>query len=196
MKLTGIDISHWNKPDTLDANYKNNDFVIMKASEGKNFRDSALIENYEKAKLYGYYIGFYHFARPDLGNRAETEARHFLETIPKREDILLALDVEGKALSLNYIDMWAYDWMEYVEAHTGIKPLLYVSQSETKKFKQVCKTNHGLWVARYRPKILGYGDVKPWKFAAIWQYTNNPIDKNIFYGNEHQLQKYMRGENK
>lgn len=192
MTLTGIDISHWNKPDILDKNIQN-DFVIMKASEGNSFRDSMMRTHYEKAKFYGYFIGFYHFARPDLGNKASTEARNFIETIPERNNVLLALDIEGNALKVKNIDEWAYDWMQYVEAHTSIKPLLYCSQSQTNKFNMVYKNNNGLWVARYRPKILGYGKVSPWKFAAIWQYTSEPIDKNIFFGNEHQLLKYMKG---
>lgn len=188
--IKGIDISHWNKKDTIDKYCTDHDFIIMKATEGKNFKDDALEEHYRKSKWYGLLRGYYHFARPDLGNSAEAEARNYLETIPEKQ-ALHALDVEGMAVMMDDIDSWSERWMKYVEAHTGIKPVLYTSQSQVYKFNRVCSNNNGLWVARYN---LFVGSIKPWKHWAIWQYTSNPIDKNKFNGNINQFMRYQGKE--
>lgn len=194
MKLQGIDISHWNNPDTIEKYVgKGIDFIIMKATEGKNHVDRQLNLHNIKCEYYGVHKGFYHFARPDLGNGAADEARNFLGQIHDKGKAIYALDVEGDALKVPNIDEWCLAWLNMVENHTGVKPLIYCSQSQTKKFPKCAANNNGLWVARYN---LTIGSVKPWKFAAIWQYTSIPLDKNIFYGNEQQFLKYAKGGNK
>lgn len=188
--LKGFDVSHWNKKDTIDK-YSDHDFVIMKATEGKTFVDPDLNKHYEKAKWYGLLRGYYHFARPDLGNSAEDEAKNYLLNVPEREGALHALDVEGMAVMMDNIDTWSLRWLNYVEAHTGNKPLLYTSQSNLNKFKKVAENGNGLWVARYNVFL---GSIKPWKIWAIWQHTSTPLDKNKFNGNIHQFLKYQGKE--
>lgn len=192
MKLKGIDISHWNKSDTIEKYLHDTDFVIMKATEGKSWKDTGLENHNNKCDFYGLLKGFYHFARPDLGNSATDEAYNFINQVSNKGNAIHALDIEGTALHVKNIDDWALKWLETVEAHTKRKPLLYASQSELWRFPKVAASNYGLWAARYN---IFLGKVKPWKFAAIWQYTSNPIDKNYFYGNKQQYLKYAKGEN-
>lgn len=192
MKLKGIDISHHNAKDTIEKNIHNTDFVIMKTTEGKTWVDPALELHNQKCDYYGILKGFYHFARPDLGNSPAEEARNFKYQVSDKGDSILALDIEGAALHVKNIDEWALEWLELVEATTKRKPLLYASRSELWRFPKVAANNNGLWVARYN---LYLGKVKPWKFAAMWQYSSNPIDKNYFYGTENQFLKYAKGAN-
>lgn len=192
MELKGIDISHWNQKDTIDKYVgKHTDFIIMKATEGKTHVDIKLEYHNQKCDYYGVFKGFYHFARPDLGNTPAQEAHNFLTNIQNKGQALYALDIEGQAILVKNIDKWALEWLDHVKKHTGVKPLIYCSQSQTQKFQECAKENYGLWVARYGKKI---GSIWPWKFAAIWQHTSTPIDKNIFFGNENQLLKYMKGD--
>lgn len=192
MKLKGIDISHHNAKDTIEKNIHKTDFIIMKATEGRTWVDPALEMHNNKCDFYGLLKGFYHFARPDLGNSAADEARNFLYQVSDKGDSILALDVEGKALKLWDIGNWALEWCQIVENHTGRKPLIYCSQSETMKFVSCARNDYGLWAARYNFYL---GSIKPWKFAAMWQYSSNPIDKNYFFGTEHQFLKYAKGAN-
>lgn len=194
-KLVGIDVSHHNSKmaDLHDINAF--DFVIMKASEGKSYRDRSypvwlahLNDNTLK--------GAYHFCRADLGNSPIEEALNFLSMIEYSLDgmTLLALDIEAKALSVKNIDEWALVFCEFIYNNTGIKPLIYCSESETKRFKKCAEWGCGLWVAKWSnnsPK-----DIKPFKFWAIWQSTNNYVvsrvrcDYDLFNGTREQYLKY------
>lgn len=188
-QIEGIDISHWNNIDVIPK--YNPSFVMMKLSEGKTFVDSRYKSHREICNVLSIPYGYYHYARAEK-NDAKTEAEFFVSQIPK-EDLdtcVLALDYEGKALSLKDVDTWALRFMVRVEQLTGKKPLLYCSQSVVKRFPQVAANGFGLWVARYRSKLLGAGDIKPFKFAAIWQYTSSPIDRDVFYGSVEQFKKY------
>ena len=188
-KIEGIDVSHWNSADAI-TDYKPQ-FAMIKLTEGLTFVDDFASTHRQNAKTMGIPYGYYHYARAER-NAPMDEARHFVRHIP-HDDLnhaVLALDFEGKGLSIKDVDEWAETFCKEVEILTGKKPLLYCSQSVVKRFPKTCAGGFGLWVARYRNKLLGAGDIKPWKFCAIWQYTSKGIDRNIFYGTVRQFRKY------
>lgn len=188
-RIEGIDVSHWNPLETIAENLP--EFVFIKLTEGRTYRDNMALRHVEQAHAHHAAIGFYHYARAEK-NDAVSEAEFFVSNIPESElnTCVLALDYEGKALSLKDVDTWALIFCKRVEELTGKKPLLYCAQSTVKRFPQVAAHGFGLWVARYRNKLLGYGDIRPWKFAALWQYTSKGVDRNIFYGTRKQFLKY------
>ena len=198
--LNGIDISHHNfyMKDIHDLNQK--DFVIMKATEGIRFRDNKM-PLYMKVLSDQMLYGFYHFARPDLGNNPEDEAANFLKYVkPYLTDrCLLALDVEAGALAVKDIDKWCAIFMQVCDLETGKLPLLYCSQDECKRFKAVAALGCGLWVAKWGKKPTEK-QIKPWDFWAIWQYTDSDIfsgqrvDCDKFNGSYDQFLKYCKGE--
>lgn len=182
-QLQGCDISHHNKYSLPD--FSKQDFIIMKASEGKTYVDpmmDAYIDKLKKDQLYG----FYHFARPER-NRAKDEAMHFINTIGKDgENAMLVLDWE--ALAVRQPIEWALEWCNYVEKEYGKKPLIYCSSWYTKKIKLLLDNNIGLWVAHYtkqdKPTVYTY------PYWAMWQYTSSPYDKDIFNGTRKQFEAY------
>lgn len=195
MKLKGIDISHWNNEKVITESKP--DFVIMKASEGKTYKDPMLDNFYNifhgsadgKPDI-GLY-GFYHYAHPENNSPME-EAAHFIDLVGHHAGhCIYALDWEGKAL---YEDLdWAGRWLWAVYAQTGVKPLIYCSSSTTKnpKMKKICKDDFGLWVAHYgveKPKYYSHQQ------CAMWQYTSSPVDTNIFYGDRLQFKKYCASD--
>lgn len=194
--LQGIDISHHNQNMKNLQDLNSLDFVIMKATEGIRFKDPAL-QRFCGALNKDHLRGFYHFARPDLGNDPEDEALHFLKTVhPYLNGLsVLALDVEAGALNVKNIDMWCSMWMQIVEIETGILPMIYTSISETKKFSGVADLGCGLWAAKWGKKPTAK-QLEPWKFYAIWQYTSSGsfsgvrVDEDIFNGNRDQFIKY------
>ena len=192
--LKGLDLSHHNKNMKNLADINSYDFVILKASEGKSYKDpfckkwlSYLTANSLK--------GFYHFARPECGNSPEAEATNFLNAISGvKKPFVIALDVEAGALGFKKLDDWTFKWCDIVYKKTGIKPLIYCSEAETIRFKKCANYSCGLWVAKWgvnKPK-----SIKPWEFWAFWQYTNNGVcsavrvDENYFNGNKVQFLKY------
>lgn len=189
--LKGIDISHHNKYQIFPKNGKpqlvlsKHDFIIMKATEGKTYVDSCLDEYLQQLapdQLYG----FYHFARPER-NRANDEAKHFCDTIGRYgESAILVLDWEAQAVSQPI--EWALEWMQYVEKVYGKKPLIYCSSWYTKKLKPLLENNNGLWVAHYTNKKQP--TVYTYPTFALWQYSSEPYDKDVFNGTRKQWLKY------
>lgn len=200
--IKGLDISHHNKNMKDPEAILNYDFIIMKASEGRCFRDPHLdkymdiLRDPEKKKWP--LIGFYHFARPDLGNSPEAEAEQFLISIRTytRFKPLVALDVEGGALFwADDLDEWCLSWCKHVYEHLGYKPLIYCSAAETRRFKKCTKWGCGLWVAKWGNKPTKK-EISPWDVWAIWQYTSSGIcsavrvDEDYFNGSKEQFLKY------
>lgn len=198
--LNGIDISHhnFNMQNLNDLNML--DFVIMKATEGIRFRDNKMpiyMNALKKDMLYG----FYHFARPDLGNDPEDEAEHFVSYIRKylTNRSLLALDVEAGALSVKKLDAWCSTWAQVVDIETGILPLIYISTSQTKKLPATAALGCGLWAAKWGKKPT-QKQIEPWSFWALWQHTNScpfsglRVDADQFNGTREQYMKYCLPE--
>ena len=197
--LSGIDISHHNckmKDPNVICNY---DFVILKASEGKGYKDTYLhnymdiITSSDKKPL----IGFYHFARPEINCNPWDEANNFIEAVKfyLQYNPILALDVEARALTVPFLDDWCVDFCTIVYQETGIKPLIYCSASETMRFKKCAAFGSGLWVAKWSDRI-SKKDIKPWDFWAIWQNSASYIlsgvrvDTDVFNGTRKQFLKY------
>ena len=192
--LRGLDVSHHNKNMKNLADINSYDFIIIKASEGRSYKD-----NFRKSWLY--YLsanslkGFYHFARPEAGNTPEQEARNFLDSIKGVSyPFIVALDVEAGALNYKKLDEWCLEWCKYVDGVLGYKPLIYCSLAETHRFKKCAEWGCGLWVAKWdkdKPRTI-----QPWDFWAIWQYTNSGtcsavrVDEDYFNGDREQFLKY------
>lgn len=182
-KLKGIDISHHNKYAIPD--FAKQDFIIMKATEGVTYKDPMMDEYIARLKTDQLY-GFYHFARPER-NRAKAEAANFCNTIGTYgEEAMLVLDWEAQAVTQPI--EWALEWCKEVEKIYGKKPLIYCSSWYTKRIKLLLDNDIGLWVAHYtkkdKPTIYTY---PTW---AMWQYTSEPYDKDIFNGTAMQFRKY------
>lgn len=198
--LNGIDISHHNSNMVNPHDLNLMDFVIMKATEGVRFRDPKMayyMRILDDQRLYG----FYHFARPDLGNDPEAEAEHFVNTVmPYISDrSILALDVEAGALSVPNLDSWCATWAQIVDILTGILPMIYISTSETKKLPACAALGCGLWAAKWGPKPTKK-QCEPWPFWAIWQFTSSGnfsgvrCDLDVFNGTREQYTKYCKPE--
>lgn len=196
--LNGIDISHhnFNMQSLNDLNVL--DFVILKATEGVRFRDPKM-RTYLKFLRPDMLYGFYHFARPDLGNDPEEEAQHFVNFVKPfiSERSILALDVEASALNVKDLDEWCAVWVQCVDVLTGILPLIYCSISETKRFPATAALGCGLWAAKWGNKPTKK-QVEPWPFYAIWQHTNECpfsgilVDADQFNGEREQWLKYCK----
>lgn len=194
--LKGIDISRYQK--NLDKNYiLLQDFVIMKATEGKSYKDPMLDEFYNLIhgsddgkpdinKLYG----FYHYARPELYDPI-IEAKNFIKRVGHHAgNALFCLDWEGKAWDCDI--EWALEWLEYIKNETGVKPLIYCSGSNTNRLKIISKKDYGLWVAHWG---INKPTIGPWPVWALWQYNvdrNINVDLDYFNGNKDQFKKYCR----
>lgn len=181
--LKGIDISEWQ--NISPTAYKNYDFVVIKATEGKTYDDPSMASHAQNALNNGQLIGFYHYARPE-NNTPEEEAEHFLRIVkPYIGKAILALDYEGKALK--YGSAWAVKWLDLVFEQTGVRPLLYVQGGQVRNYKEVMEGNYGLWVAHWG---VDSPTIAPWSFYAMWQYRGDPLDLDLFNGDRKAWEAY------
>lgn len=199
MTLKGIDVSKWQgdiRVDQLDS-----DFVICKATEGYGYVDPQCDNNYQEAVSANKLRGVYHFARPDLNpNGAIDEANWFVDNcLGYIGDAILILDWESSA---SWNTWWAKQWLDHVYSRTGVKPLIYMSQSveNGNDWSAVVAGDYGLWIAKYLDYEIDYnydmsnaGNVPTtnyWPFYAMWQWTSvgrlngysGNLDCGIFYG--------------
>ncbi len=199
--LVGQDVSKY-QGDINWETYKNNtNFCIIKASEGTGYTDPKFSRNQSEARRCGVPLGYYHFARPDLGNSAEAEVNWFLKVVGEiRENELLCLDFEpnwaGDAVG------WCKTFLDTLAGKlNGYRALIYLNQSQTKGFnwKPVVDAGNGLWIAAYTYDPYKNDFAKGvWPFAAMQQWSNQQqvpgiaggVDANVFFGDLATYNKY------
>lgn len=185
------------------------DFVICKSTEGLKFVDKFCDKFMVIAQGAGKQVGFYHFARPEW-NSAKAEADFFLrQTKGYFGKGIPVLDWESSGKS-NV--KWAKEWLDYIYDKTGVKPVIYMSESVVNAFnwKAVADTGYGLWVARYRDYNIDRNYdmstcgkkpvVKWWSFYMMWQWTSvgrldgysGNLDCDVFYGDGNAWDAYVR----
>lgn len=204
MALKGIDISKWQTG--IDLSKVDCEFVIVKATEGIGYVDRKCDSFYQQAKRLGKKLGFYHFARPR--NDAVREAQYFYNNTKNYfGEAIPILDWEAE----NKSDVaWAKRWLDEVYRLSGVKPLIYMSESVANAYNwsSVANADYGLWVAKYRDNNPDYNynmanagtrpRVKWWKFYCMWQWTSTGrlngysgnLDCNVFYGDGTTWDKY------
>jgi GH25 family lysozyme M1 (1,4-beta-N-acetylmuramidase)/LysM repeat protein len=198
MALNGIDISNWQRG--IDLSKVPCDFVIAKATEGIGYVDKTCDGFIQQALKLGKKIGFYHFARPTANNDPIREADYFYNNCKgyfSKGIPILDWEAENK-----HNVAWAKAWLDRVYQRSGVKPVIYMSESVVNGYNwsSVANADYGLWVAKYRDNNQDYNynmtnagtrpRVKWWEFYCMWQWTssgrlngyNGNLDCNVFYG--------------
>lgn len=207
--LKGIDISGWQAG--LDAGKIAADFVIIKATEGVGYVNDWCDRHYQQALAAGKKLGVYHFAR-NGSNDAIAEAEFFLKNIQGYiKKAVLVLDWEDGGHMHDVA--WAKRWLDHVYNKTGVKPMIYMSESvvNSHDWSSVAGADYGLWVAKYRDNAADFNynmelagnvpSVRYWKGYAMWQWTSSGrldgwggnLDCNEFYGDKAAWDKYAGG---
>ena len=189
MTLHGIDVSSYQTG--IDLTRVPGDVVIVKATEGRGYRNPAMAAQVASAMAAGKRLGLYHFV--SAGNTPAEEADNFLGTVVQLDDFVPVLDFEPADRSRV---TWAAEWLNLVEAALGVRPWIYMDSSTAGRDDWgAVRASTPLWVARYpsSQRVDGYsppGDyrVAGWQTVG-WQYTENGflpgwsdrLDLNAFY---------------
>ena len=196
MALYGTDQSKWQSNSVTEG-----DFIIVKATEGLGYVDPTCDIKYQMNKKAGKLRAFYHFARPDLGNSAQAEAKFFVDNCKNYfGDAIPVLDWERSVSNVG----WAKAFLDEVFRLTGVRPWIYMSASVVNGYDwSSVASDYGLWIAGYPAKYNVKNPPKPgakelpykigkWKFAVAWQYSSSAgtLDRNIFYGDATAWNKY------
>lgn len=189
--LRGIDISNWQRGINLDAVPA--DFVIVKVTEGNYYISPDWMRQYQQAVGGNKKVGLYHYSN---GGDVVTEAEFFLKSAGKAiENSMIVLDWEGEnnpSFGVNDFN-WCNHWCDYIWQKTGVKPILYISQSVQSRFT-TRNFRFEYWIAQYASmNPTSYQDT-PWNEGQypclIRQYSSagrlagydGSLDLNKFYG--------------
>lgn len=205
MTMNGIDVSNWQAGINLEAVPA--DFVIMKATQGRNYVSPDCDRQYQQAKRAGRQLGVYHYVD---GSGATAEADYFVDNIKGYVgDAVLAIDWEQEQNNAwgNY--GYLKELVRRVIARTGVKPLLYSMQSIYSDIAAVAKElDCGLWIAQYADMNQTGYQAHPWNegsyACAIRQYSSagnlngydGNLDLNIAYMDKDAWLRYAKARGK
>lgn len=196
--IHGIDVSHyqgdidWEKlADNKEARFPLH-FIFMKATEGGDHGDDTFSQNFGQARKHGFIRGAYHYFIPKTD--ARKQADFFIRTVQlAKGDLPPVLDVEttGKK-SDKELKTAVKTWLDRVEAHYGVKPILYTSYKfKLRYLSDSIFSNYPYWIAHYYVDSVKYEN--KWHF---WQHTDvgnvpgieKEVDLNVFNGTLEELQ--------
>ncbi|OYQ32128.1 glycoside hydrolase [Flavobacterium cyanobacteriorum] len=195
-KVFGIDVSHYQGEIDWDSVHKgSNDFplkfIFIRATAGKNSLDRRFKTNWQKAREYGFLCGAYHYYRPN--ENSVQQADNFIKNVTlKKGDLPPVLDIEQipSKQSIDSLKSGLKRWLDKVERHYGMKPVIYSGESFYTDFLREEFKGYDLWIANYS---FFDDEIRPeWLF---WQFTDRAVikgikgdvDVNIFNGSQHQL---------
>lgn len=210
MGLNFIDIaSHQAGMDlaTMFAENPSLDGVIIKAGSGTGYTNPYFKGWADWLHDNGKMLGAYHYCRETTTRpgTAKAEAEHFYSLVkPYIGSIVTAADFErDNSDALVQGTGWLKDFLDAFYQLSGVKPLVYCSQSITQSynFKEIAAAGYKLWMAQYanNKTVYGFqdnpwqsGSVAPFAGYAIHQYTsqgylngfNRNLDFDKFYGSK------------
>ncbi len=195
-KSIGLDVSEyqgkirWTYVDTLEKKYPLH-FVFIRATVGKDRKDRQFNKNWLGAKENKMIRGAYHYYRPNENSMEQAEL--FIKTVTlQKGDLPPVLDIEKlpKNQSIENLKLGLKRWLNAVESHYGVKPIIYTGERYYDDFLKEEFSDYLFWIANYnfyREEIA-----EDWLF---WQFTEKAsvpgikgnVDINIYNGDLQQL---------
>lgn len=170
-------------------------FIYIKSTEGVSIRNRYYASDYAQSRKHGYRTGSYHFFSPKT--RAQDQAAYFIRNTYYNEgDLPPVLDVEplpsevAKMGGAGAMLQRVRTWLDAVERHYKVRPILYVSQKFVNTYLQDGSANATYIRDNYHFWIAQYGKYKPHVQLLFWQLSSDgrvtgirfPVDINIFNG--------------
>lgn len=196
-KVIGIDVSEfqgkvkWDEVEVLDEKYPVK-FVFVRATAGNDRVDRQFKKNWEGAKEHKIIRGAYHYYRPN--ENSIEQANLFIKTVKlQKGDLPPVLDIERlpKNQPLDSLKKGLKRWLNKVEAHYQVRPIIYTGESYYDDFLKEEFGQYLFWIANYNFYREKMED--DWLF---WQFTEKAslpgikrrVDVNIYNGDLQQLQ--------
>lgn len=175
MTIKVLDVSNY-QPTVTWASVKSSGVaaVYAKATEGTTWSDSTFTSHIQGAQSVGLSAGAYHFARPE-SNDPTDEAKHFVAALQQTPtDLMPALDLESPTsagvLTGAQVVAWVRTFVNYVQAQTGHKVMLYTGAWYANMFDLSGLGDIPLWVSAYG--VSAPSQFADWTSYLMWQYTD------------------------
>jgi len=190
-KVFGFDVSqyqgtiNWSEINKIEDTFKLH-FVFVRATAGKDKVDNTFKENWKQAKKHQFIRGAYHYYRPN--ENSIVQAENFINTVTLEPgDFPPVLDIEQlpKKQSLDSLKVGLKRWLDKVEKHYKVKPIIYSGESYYKDFLKKEFSEYPFWIANYN-----FWRNQPDSHWLLWQFTekaqisgiNGTVDVNVFNG--------------
>lgn len=175
-KCDGVDVSHYNSVKDFKDNLESIQFIIAKATEGSDIKDSKFKEYRSYAYKHGLKFGAYHFLTKESSIKNQFE--HYKNVVGKKIDIIPCVDIEktgGKHWSKVEARKAIKEWSELCMAYYGKYPIVYCNDFY-RLFYFYDMPNY-FWITNWH--------FRPFAKCVIHQYSNNDetIDYNYLHTN-------------
>ena len=199
-KSFGIDISeyqdriNWNDVKEIEGDFPI-EFIFIRATVGNDRRDYKFKKYWSKAKEKKFIRGAYHYYRPN--ENSIEQANNFIKNVKlNKGDFPPVLDIEKlpAAQSIDRLKVGLQRWLDAIENHYGVKPIIYSSESYYTDFLKDDFSDYPFWIANY---TAFYSDIDDdW---SAWQISENGkvngikgrVDINIYNGNSLDLKELL-----
>lgn len=202
--LHGIDVSHYQDIidwDKLIAVNTEGDtihfrFVFIKATQGLWLEDDMFDEYWEDARDHGMVRGAYHYFLPD--RNPKIQAKNFISSVKlEKGDLPPVVDIEEtRGKTVQEIDTALRQFLNLIEAHYGVKPIIYSNINFIEDYLQEQFPDYPFWIAHYYRDELAVDETINWVF---WQHSdkadllgiNGKTDANVFNGGDDAFRKLL-----
>jgi lysozyme len=196
--LKGIDVSSyqqtvdWTKVKTAGIS-----FAFARVSDGTSSIDGKFAANWPAMKAAGIVRGAYQYFRPSKD--ATEQVNLFIQKVDaagglEPGDLPPVLDLETTSgLSASVVVAKAKEWLAKIEAHYGVKPIIYTGNNMS-AVTGTHFSSHLLWVPNYTTSCPSLPS--GWTDWAFWQHSDKgsvngvptAVDTNFFNGTVADLQ--------
>lgn len=186
----GIDVSRHQRDINWEevARNTNIQFVYIKATEGRTYKDPKYDRNIREARRHGLKVGSYCYFRTT--SSAHDQFNKFKNTARREEqDLIPLVDVEErKNWSRSQFQDSLRVFINLVRAHYGKAPMIYSVNSFYNRNCAPEFNNYHLMIGRYNNDINRPPSIKGRGTYTIWQYSESgrirgierPVDLNRF----------------
>lgn len=194
--VAGIDISAHNG-DSIDFEAVRADsveFVLIKATEGADFKDRNFLRNLREARRAGLKVGAYHFYRFDRSGY--TQALNFLNSVRGRElDLPLVIDIEEWTNPKEYQTGGILKNLDRMISHLtarGYRVMLYTNKDGYERFIRGRFDSYPVWISSFTEPDE---DIE-WD---LWQHSHrgsvdgvdSKVDLNRFKGSYSEWEEWL-----
>lgn len=169
-QLQGIDVSHYQGRIDWQKVARSGEvsYVYVKATEGATLVDETYRQNLLNARRAGLYVGVYHFYRPTV--TPQLQLLNFTQNVNLLDmDLIPIIDIEHRGRApLETFRAQLRQFLNAVEQHYGVRPILYTSRDFYNKYLAGPFTNYMYMIARYHTDIPVLCDNAAF---VLWQYS-------------------------
>jgi lysozyme len=200
--IHGIDVSYaqgkidWQKVKNMEEDSVHISFAFIKATEGVLTVDPYFQRNWREAPKAGIICGAYHYFKPSKSGK--WQAKFFMQTVKvEKGDLPVVADVEElNGVTPAKMRQELKDFLSYVQAKTGVKPIIYSGISFYQDYLSGYFDGYTLWIAHYHQPELKISSQTNWQFwqhsdAATINGINHTVDFDAFKGDSLTFRKML-----